>query len=65
GPPRDSYNTDCQPVTNPRLRALIETRKVGGVTIATSGGAMAPVAASAFAPTPESAIPLPFPRPRD
>jgi penicillin-insensitive murein endopeptidase len=26
---------------------------------------LAPVAASAFAPTPEAAIPLPFPRPRD
>ncbi|REG52461.1 M15 family peptidase [Paracoccus versutus] len=33
GPPRDSYNTDCQPVTNPRLRALIETRKVGPITV--------------------------------
>jgi penicillin-insensitive murein endopeptidase len=35
----------------------------GGPTIATPG--TAPVAASAFAPTPERAIPLPFPRPRD
>lgn len=33
GPPRDSYNTDCQPVTDARLKALIETRKVGPITV--------------------------------
>lgn len=33
GPPRDSYSTECQPVTNPRLTALLETRQVGPVTV--------------------------------
>ncbi|NJM82348.1 MAG: M15 family metallopeptidase [Tabrizicola sp.] len=31
GPPRDSYSTDCQPVSNPRLKAMLETRTVGPV----------------------------------
>ena len=29
GHPRESYSTDCQPVTNTRLRALLETRDFG------------------------------------
>lgn len=33
GPPRDSYSTDCQPVTNPRLKALTETRQIGPITV--------------------------------
>lgn len=33
GPPRDSYNTDCQAVTNPRLKALMETRQVGPIRV--------------------------------
>jgi hypothetical protein len=33
GPPRDSYSTDCQPVTNPRLKALMETRQIGPITV--------------------------------
>lgn len=31
GPPRDSYSTECQPVTNARLKALMQTRKVGPI----------------------------------
>lgn len=34
GPPRDSYGTDCQPVTSPRLKALTETRQIGPITVA-------------------------------
>ncbi|MGP3698909.1 M15 family metallopeptidase [Rhodobacter sp. NSM] len=33
GQPRETYGTDCQPVTNPKLRALIETRQVGPITV--------------------------------
>lgn len=33
GNPRDSYNDDCQPMTNPRLRDLVETRQVGPITV--------------------------------
>ena len=33
GPPRDSYNTDCQGVTNPRLKALMETRTIGPIKV--------------------------------
>ena len=33
GPPRNSYSTDCQPVTNPRLKALMETRQVGPIRV--------------------------------
>ena len=33
GPPRDSYNTDCQAVTNPALKAMIETRQLGPIKV--------------------------------
>lgn len=33
GPPRDSYGVDCQPVTNPRLKALLDTREVGPIRV--------------------------------
>jgi hypothetical protein len=33
GPPRDRYSTDCQPVTNPRLKALMETRQIGPIKV--------------------------------
>lgn len=33
GPPRDSYSTDCQPVTNPRLKSLMETRQIGPIKV--------------------------------
>jgi D-alanyl-D-alanine carboxypeptidase len=33
GPPRDSYNTDCQPVTSPRLKGLMETRQIGPIRV--------------------------------
>ncbi|WP_210528259.1 M15 family metallopeptidase [Rubellimicrobium arenae] len=33
GQPRDSYGTDCQPVTNPRLRSLLDTRQVGPIQV--------------------------------
>lgn len=33
GPPRDSYSTDCQPITSPRLKALVETRAVGPIKV--------------------------------
>lgn len=33
GPPRDSYSTECQAVTNPRLKALMETRQVGPIKV--------------------------------
>ena len=32
GEPRGSYSQDCQPVTNPRMLKLLETRKIGGFT---------------------------------
>lgn len=33
GHPRDSYSSDCQPVTQPRLKALLETRQVGPIRV--------------------------------
>lgn len=33
GQPRDSYSDDCQPVTQPRLKSLLETRQVGPVRV--------------------------------
>ncbi|AZL59605.1 M15 family peptidase [Tabrizicola piscis] len=33
GQPRDSYNTDCQPMTNPRLKELLETRQIGPIKV--------------------------------
>ncbi len=33
GPPRDGLSADCQPMTNPRLSALLEDRAVGPVTV--------------------------------
>lgn len=33
GRPRESFSTDCQPVTNPRLRDLLETREVGPIKV--------------------------------
>lgn len=33
GPPRDSYSTDCQPVTQPRLKSLMETRQIGPIRV--------------------------------
>ncbi len=33
GNPRDSYSTDCQPVTNPALKALQETRQIGPIKV--------------------------------
>lgn len=33
GQPRDSYNTDCQSVTNQRLKALLEKRTIGPITV--------------------------------
>ena len=33
GPPRDSYNTDCQPVSSPGLKALLDTRQVGPIKV--------------------------------
>nr|WP_246176376.1 M15 family metallopeptidase [Rhodovulum strictum] len=33
GNPRASYSQDCQPVTDPRLRALLETRRIGPITV--------------------------------
>lgn len=33
GQPRDSYGTSCQPVTSPRLKALLQTRQVGPITV--------------------------------
>ncbi len=33
GPPRDSYNTDCQPVSNPGLKTILETRTVGPIKV--------------------------------
>lgn len=33
GPPRDNYSTDCQPVSNPSLKALIEQRQVGPIKV--------------------------------
>ncbi|WP_322867345.1 M15 family metallopeptidase [Aquicoccus sp. G2-2] len=33
GHPRSSYSTNCQPVTNPRLKSLLETRQVGPIRV--------------------------------
>ncbi|RCW89004.1 M15 family metallopeptidase [Paracoccus lutimaris] len=33
GHPRDSYSADCQPVTQPRLKSLLETRQMGPITV--------------------------------
>ncbi|AUH66538.1 M15 family metallopeptidase [Paracoccus zhejiangensis] len=33
GPPRDNYGTDCQSVTQPRLKALLETRQIGPIKV--------------------------------
>lgn len=33
GQPRDSYSSDCQPVTQPRLKSLLETRQMGPVKV--------------------------------
>ena len=33
GPPRDGYSTDCQPVTNPHLKDLLDTRQIGPITL--------------------------------
>jgi hypothetical protein len=33
GPPRDSYSDQCQAVTNPKLKAMMETRTIGPITV--------------------------------
>lgn len=33
GHPRESYSTNCQPVTNPRIKALLETRQIGPIRV--------------------------------
>lgn len=33
GNPRESYNTECQGVTNPRLKELLETRQIGPIKV--------------------------------
>lgn len=33
GEPRASYSQDCQPVTNPKMKALLETRRIGPFTV--------------------------------
>jgi D-alanyl-D-alanine carboxypeptidase len=33
GPPRDSYSTDCQSVTNPNLKGLLEAKQVGPIKV--------------------------------
>ena len=33
GPPRDSYSTDCQSVTNAGLKAKMETRQIGPLKV--------------------------------
>jgi hypothetical protein len=33
GQPRESYNTDCQPMTNPRLKDLLDTRQIGPIKV--------------------------------
>jgi uncharacterized coiled-coil protein SlyX len=33
GQPRESYNTDCQSVTNPHLKDLLEKRTIGPITV--------------------------------
>jgi D-alanyl-D-alanine carboxypeptidase len=31
GPPREDYGTDCRSISNPKLKALVETRQVGTI----------------------------------
>ncbi len=33
GPPRDNYTNDCLPITNPKLKSLIETRRIGPLNV--------------------------------
>ncbi|MFV2053380.1 M15 family metallopeptidase [Aliiroseovarius sp. YM-037] len=33
GPPRSSYGTDCQPVTNPNLKGLLKTAQVANIRV--------------------------------
>ncbi|UYV37356.1 M15 family metallopeptidase [Rhodobacteraceae bacterium D3-12] len=33
GHPRKSYGTNCQPVTNPKIKALLETRQIGPIRV--------------------------------
>lgn len=33
GPPRDSYSADCQPVTQPHLKSLMDTRQIGAIRV--------------------------------
>ncbi|MFN0113218.1 MAG: M15 family metallopeptidase [Paracoccaceae bacterium] len=33
GQPRDSYSTDCQAITDPKLKSLVETRAIGPITV--------------------------------
>ena len=33
GQPRSQYGTDCQSISNPKLKALVETRKVGPIRV--------------------------------
>jgi hypothetical protein len=33
GPPRDDYGTDCRTISNPKLKALVETREVGPIKV--------------------------------
>lgn len=33
GHPRDNYSNDCQPVTQPRLKSLLETRQMGPINV--------------------------------
>ena len=33
GHPRQSYSTNCQPVTSPKIKALLETRQVGPIRV--------------------------------
>jgi hypothetical protein len=34
GRPREAFNTDCQPITNEKLKSLLETRQVGPLRVA-------------------------------
>jgi hypothetical protein len=33
GPPREDYGTDCRTISNPKLKALVETREVGPIKV--------------------------------
>jgi D-alanyl-D-alanine carboxypeptidase len=33
GPPRDDYGTDCRTISNPKLKALVETREIGPIKV--------------------------------